>query len=112
MGAIYGLIQSGYLANQDLIKKFAPFGYYPPKRTPGLWYHKTRPIKFTLVVNDSRVKYVNKEDYQHLLNSKESNYPVKADWTGKKCIEVDQDWNYEKGEVKLSMKGYVVKALK
>jgi hypothetical protein len=35
-GAIYGLAQSGYLANQDLIKNLAPFGYYPSKRTPGL----------------------------------------------------------------------------
>ena len=34
-GAIYGLAQSGYLANQDLIKNLAPCGYYPSKRTPG-----------------------------------------------------------------------------
>ena len=33
-GAIYGLAQSGYLANQDLIKNLAPYGYYPSKRTP------------------------------------------------------------------------------
>ena len=25
LGAIYGLIQSGYVANQDLIKNIAPF---------------------------------------------------------------------------------------
>jgi hypothetical protein len=44
-GTIYGLAQSGYLANQDLIKNLAPFGYYLLKRTPGLWHHKTQPIK-------------------------------------------------------------------
>jgi hypothetical protein len=36
-GAIYGLSQSGYLANQDLIKNLAKHGYSPVKRTPGLW---------------------------------------------------------------------------
>ena len=35
-GAIYGLAQSGYLANQDLIKNLAKYDYYPSKRIPGL----------------------------------------------------------------------------
>jgi hypothetical protein len=33
-GAIYGLSQSGYLANQENLAKH---GYSPVKRTPGLW---------------------------------------------------------------------------
>jgi hypothetical protein len=111
-GAIYGLAQSGYLANQDLIKNLAPYGYYPSKRTPGLWHHKTRPIKFSLVTDDFGVKYENKADAQHLLDSIKAKYPVKADWTGSKYIGIDLNWNYEAGEVKLSMKGYVPKALK
>jgi hypothetical protein len=36
-GAIYGLSQSGYLANQDQIKNLAKHGYHPVKRTRGLW---------------------------------------------------------------------------
>jgi hypothetical protein len=111
-GAIYGLAQSGYLANQDLIKNLAPFGYYPLTRTPGLWHHQTRPIKFSLVVDDFGVKYVDKHDAQHQLDSIEANYPVKADGTGSKYIGIDLDWNYEKGEVKLSMKAYAPKSLK
>jgi hypothetical protein len=55
---------------------------------------------------------MNKNDAQHLLDSIEANYPVKADWTGSKFIGIHLDWNYEKGEVKLSMNGYVPKALK
>eukprot|EP00978_Attheya_sp_CCMP212_P015890 scaffold41124_cov54-Attheya_sp.AAC.2 len=85
--AIYGLAQSRYLANQDLIKNLAPCEYYPLKCTPGLWHHKTRSIKFSLVTDN-------------------------FDWTGSKYIGIDLDWNYEAGEVKLSMKGYVQKALK
>jgi hypothetical protein len=41
-GAIYGLSQSGYLANQDLVKNLAIYGHHPVKRTPGLWKHETR----------------------------------------------------------------------
>ena len=60
MGGIHGCIQSGYLVDQDLIKNLAPFGYFPSKITLGLWHHKIRPIKFTLVLDDFEVKYVNK----------------------------------------------------
>jgi hypothetical protein len=66
-GAIYGLSQSGYLAHEDLKKNLAKFGYAPAKRTHGLWFHKTRKISFTLVVDDFGVKYVDKADALHLI---------------------------------------------
>jgi hypothetical protein len=66
IGAIYGLSQSGYLANQDLIKNSATFGYHPVKRIPGLWKHETRRTTFTLVVDDFGVQYFSKEDANHL----------------------------------------------
>ena len=40
--AIYGLIQLGALAHEDLKQHLAKYDYYPHKRTHGLWYHKTR----------------------------------------------------------------------
>jgi hypothetical protein len=49
---MYGLKQAGLFANQLLQTRLAPFGYYPARHTPGLWLHKTRPISFTLVVDD------------------------------------------------------------
>jgi len=110
-GAIYGLSQSGYLANEDLKKNLAQFGYAPAKRTPGLWLHKTRKISFTLVVDDFGVKYIDKTDALHLINALETHYPLKIDWTGSKYIGIDLDWDYEKRTVKLSMKDYVKKAL-
>jgi hypothetical protein len=33
-GAIYGLSQSGYLANQDLVKNLAIYGYHPVNKIP------------------------------------------------------------------------------
>jgi hypothetical protein len=66
---MYGLKQVGLLANQLLQTRLAPFGYYPARHTPGLWLHKTRPISFTLVVDDFAVKYVGKQHAEHLQNA-------------------------------------------
>jgi hypothetical protein len=57
---MYGLKQAGLLANHLLQTRLAPFGYYPAQHTPGLWLNKTRPISFTLIVDDFAVKYVGK----------------------------------------------------
>lgn len=77
IGAMYGLSQAGYITNQDLMKNLAPHGYYPSKRTPGLWLHKTCPISFTLVVDNFGVKYMNKKDINHLFDIIKERYPVK-----------------------------------
>jgi hypothetical protein len=67
--AIWGLPQAGILANKQLRRKSAPFGYYECINTPGLWYHISRPISFTLVVDDFGVKYVGQEHSDHLIAS-------------------------------------------
>jgi hypothetical protein len=54
--AVYGLKQAGKLANDLYKKRIASDGYRPTTHTPGLWKHDTRPIAFTLVVNDFGVK--------------------------------------------------------
>jgi hypothetical protein len=66
---MYGLKQVGLLANQLLQTRLASFGYYPARHTPGLWLHKTRPISFTLVVDDFAGKYVGKQHAEHLRNA-------------------------------------------
>jgi hypothetical protein len=55
---MYGLKQAGLLANQLLQTRLNPFGYYPARHNPGLWLHKTRPISFTLVVDDFAVQHL------------------------------------------------------
>ena len=42
----------------------------------GLWKHKTKPIQFVLVVNDFGIKYLWKEDLNHLNLSLEKYYDV------------------------------------
>ena len=64
---MYGLPQAGLLAQELLQERLAEHGYHQSKIIPGLWKHETRPIVFTLVVDDFGVKYVNKEDAEHLM---------------------------------------------
>jgi hypothetical protein len=72
--AIMGLPQAGILANKRLQQKLELFGYFDIVNTPGLWSHKTRPISFTLVVDNFGVKYVNKEYVEHPIASIKKTY--------------------------------------
>ena len=60
--AIYGLPQARVLANKLPKKWLAPAENYEIPHTPGLWKHVSRPIEFTLVVDDFGVKYVKKKN--------------------------------------------------
>jgi hypothetical protein len=64
---IYGLPRAGILANELLQRNLAKDGYRPTPHTHGLWTHDTRPISFSLVVDDFGVKYVGREHDEHLM---------------------------------------------
>ncbi len=59
---MYGLPQLGLIANANelLEEQLNKHGYHQSKLVPGLWKHNTRPIQFTLVVDDFGVKYTQK----------------------------------------------------
>ena len=59
-----------------------PHGYYEVKHTPGLWKHISRPIQFTLTVDDFGVKYVSKDNADHLIHALKLYYNLEEDWTG------------------------------
>ena len=109
--AVWGLPQAGILANKRLRRKLAPFGYFEHDKTPGLWYHTSRPISFTLVVDDFGVKYVNKADVDHLVASIKSTYTLTEDWSGNLYCGIKLDWDYIGRTVDISMPGYIEKKL-
>ena len=110
--AVWGLPQAGILANKRLRRKLAPFGYYECVNTPGLWYHVSRPISFTLVVDDFGVKFVGKEHADHLIASIKSTYKkLTEDWTGSLYCGISLDWDYVGRTVDISMPGYIKKKL-
>ena len=108
---MYGLPQAGRLAHEQLVKHLSKYGYSPCRYTPGLWTHDTRPISFTLVVDDFGVKYVGKEHAEHLYNALSDLYKVTTDWTGTSFLGLKLEWNYDERWVELSMPGYVEQAL-
>ena len=108
---MYGLPQAGILANQLLARRLAVHGYHQTKFTPGLWRHVTRPIQFTLVVDDFGVQYVGKEHAQHIIQALEHDYTVSQDWTGGLYCGVALKWDYTNKHVDLSMPGYIKDAL-
>ena len=64
---IYGLPQAGILAEKLLKEQLCAHGYQQSKVTPVFWTHDTRPISFTLVVDNFGVKYIGKEHVEHLI---------------------------------------------
>jgi hypothetical protein len=90
---MYGLKQAGLLANQLLQTRWAPFGNYPARHTPGLSLHKTRPISFSLVVDDFTVKYVGKQHADHLRNALLNTYELTADWDGAVYSGMMLEWD-------------------
>jgi hypothetical protein len=108
---IYGLPQAGLLAKQLLDQRLLVDGYYPAPNTPGLYLHTSRPISFTLWVDDFSIKYIKQEDAHHLLATLSKHYEVKPDWSGTKYLGLTLRWNYAKRWVDVSMLGYIRRAL-
>jgi hypothetical protein len=104
---MYGLKQAGLLANQLLQTRLAPFGYYRARHTPGMWLHKTRPISFTLVVDDFAVKYVGKQHAEHLRNALLRTYELITNWTATVYSGMTLKWDYDTRTCDISMPVYV-----
>ena len=67
---------------------------------------------FTLVVDGFAVKYTKDEDAEHLISLIRNKYKFKVDWEAKQYIGINLECNYGNREVTLSMKNYVIQALK
>jgi hypothetical protein len=109
---MYGLPNAGILAQELLEKRLNKHGYHQSKYTPGLWTHESRPICFTLVVDDFGVKYVGREHAEHLVSVIKEHYDCTEDWDGRRYLGITFDWDYEERKVHLSMPDYIPDALK
>jgi hypothetical protein len=85
----------------------APFGYYPARHTPGLWLHKTRPIAFSLVVDNFAIIYVGKQHADHLQNALLKSYELTTNWVAKVYLDTTLKGNYKNRTCDISMHGYV-----
>jgi hypothetical protein len=108
---MHGLPQAGILANEFLQHNLANDGYRPTQHTHGLWTHDTRPISFSLVVDDFGIKYVGREHAEHLMACIKKNYNISSDWNGGAYCGLTLDWDCKNRTVDLSMPGYIKAAL-
>ena len=108
---MYGLKQAAILAFNQLEENLAPHGYRPIPNTVGMWRHESRPIQFCLCVDDFGIKYVNKDDADHLVSALKSHYNITIDWTGRNYCGLTLTWNYQDRHVDISMPGYIEKLL-
>jgi hypothetical protein len=90
---MYGLPQAGILANKLLQRNLAKDRYRSTTHTHGLWTHDTRPISFSLVVDDFGVKYVGREHAEHLMTCIKKNYNISSDWNGSAYCGLTLDWD-------------------
>ena len=97
---MYGFPHAGKITNKRLTKHLAPFEYAPVKHMPVLWAHRSRPISFTLVVDNFGIKYINPADAEHLQNALRKKYDITTDMTGAQYCGLTLAWNYTK---KMSM---------
>jgi hypothetical protein len=93
---MHDLPQVGILTNELLQRRLAVDGYHPTEHIHGLWKHETRPAWFSLVVDGFSIKYVGRENAEHLMTSIKKKYEISSDWTGncilpiKKCVGLCQ----------------------
>ena len=109
---MYGLPQSRLLANQLLERRLNKHGYHQSKIIPGLWLHGCRPVQFTLVVDNFRVKYVGEDHALHPKTALEEDYTLTTKLEGRRCICITLDRDYKRKQVHLSMPKYVTKPMR
>jgi hypothetical protein len=108
---MYGLPQAGIIAQELLKERLAKYGYHQSKIIPGFWSHNTRPICFTLVVDDFAIKYIKEADATHLIEALKREYTITVDNEATKYIGLTIEWEYKNGKKHAYMLGYLGKAM-
>ena len=106
-----GLPQAGILANKLLKRRQKEYDLFEVPHTRGRFTHKTRPIWFTVCVDNFGVKYVGKEYADYLMSALRQLYNMAENWKGALYCGIKLDWHYAEPYVDISMPNYVHKQL-
>ena len=106
-----GLKQTDKVASDRLASHLDKYGYIHWEHTSTLWYHKSRPVTFTLCVDDFGIKYVDRNDVDHLLNVLQDLYSIICDWKGELYLGLTLKCDYMHRKLKLSMPDYIPNVL-
>jgi hypothetical protein len=91
---MYGLPQADILTNELLQQRLSLYGYHPTEHTHGLWKHETRPVWFSIVVDDCGIKYIGRENAELLMISIKKKYAISSNWTGSAYCSLKMDRDY------------------
>ena len=108
---ILGFKQSGRIANGRIKSHLAHFGFAPVPITPALWKHTTKPIIFSLVIDDFGVKYIGKENANQIIQYLQKLYTIYINWTGSLLCRLTIYWDYTACTCNISMPKYLQTAL-
>ena len=97
--------------NDKLKLHISKFGSYPAPITAGLWHNQTRPLKFSLIVDNFRIKCERQADISYLLGELKTIYNIYEDWSCKLYCVIRLYWDYYKQEFLVSIPNYVTKSL-
>ena len=90
---MYGLPQAGSLGQDQLEQRLNKEGHFQSQTVSGFWKHKTKSIQFVLVVDNFDIKYINKDDLDHLIQTLKKYYDVAVDLDGKEFVKIELDWD-------------------
>ena len=109
---MYGLKQATVLVFDNLVKNLVTHRYAPIPDTIGVQKISIRQTKCCLYVDDFGVKYFNKDDAHHLLDSLSKNYIYSMDWEEQTFYGLKIDLNYKESYVDISMSDYIKNVLR
>mmetsp|Transcript_17385 Transcript_17385/g.24552 ORF Transcript_17385/g.24552 Transcript_17385/m.24552 type:complete len:288 (+) Transcript_17385:996-1859(+) len=104
---MYGLKQATQIAYDLLLTRSQTAGYYSCQFTAELFRHESRPIAFTLCIDDFGIKYTNQADIDHLIATLRSNYEITIDWKGRHYCDLTLEWNYNNRYCDVHMLEYI-----
>ena len=108
---MYVTPQSVKITHNRLTDHLVKFRYFPSHHTPGLCHHATRDIKSCLIVENFGVKYINKDDADHLKFSLASLYKITSGWSVELYLVLTLKLNYKYQTCDIFMPRYVTNVL-
>jgi hypothetical protein len=108
---IYGLPHAGKIAQERLIKHLATHGFHQTPNTNCLFRHESKPIAFTLVVDDFGIKYKGIDNAEYLIKILRLIYTITVDWSGERYLGMHINRNRLNNTIRISMPNYIEQML-
>ena len=91
---MHGIKEEVTLARQKIKAILKPFGYYPDKLSPNIWYHTAKSAKLILCVDAFGVKYYSKDDAEQSKAAFKQVYVVTPVYSGTDYYGLKLQWDY------------------